>query len=125
MEPNIERNIEIYRKVMGGGMTMVDVAKEYDLTKQRVHQIMKQFNRHTKKYAEKKRAATRNIVYPRIAEWMNDNDFKLVDVEKLLGYEPYKGSAVRRFLQGESGGNIMLIKAILVASGLTFEEAFS
>lgn len=120
----IERNQEIYRAVMNGEKTQTQIAKEYDISRERVSQIIKAIrDKDTKPLA-----VTRKVVYPAIRDWMNENRITQTQFNNMTGYGEYysaKETPLRRCLLGGDRVSIELIKKILEVTGLTFEEAFA
>ena len=117
-----KRNHEIYQMYtqgFAGGKqySMSEIAEIYGLTKQRVSAII------SSKSSKRKLETVADVVYPSIKEWIIEHNLSLNQFVRKMGFTRY--AKAYRFLRGDDLGNIKIIKAVLEATGLTFEEAFN
>lgn len=119
----IERNIEIYREVRQKKNRQAKVAKEFGVTRQRVSQIVQQFDRAECDVYWKFNKSSSQVIYKGIRNWMRENNLSMTAFGELLNQKRPDG--IRSFLYGQANGNINMIRDILDVTGLTFEEAFA
>lgn len=116
-----ERNTEIYESYLNG-MGITEIGKEYQISKQRVSQIISRYK--TQGYGS---GIIKEIIYPNIRQWMIEKEITfnqfyglfVVDYKSHVSY-----TTLSNFLRGKSKGNLELINRILEITGLTFESAF-
>lgn len=117
-----ERNKKIYQDVMNG-QSKISVAVKYGLSKTRVEAILRDIvNGKTERKTVYK--SVNKVIYPNIRAWMIENDISLKRFREMIGDYKVAMDTFRRFVFGESGGSIELIKEVLRVTGMTFEEAF-
>lgn len=100
------------------GNSFESIAKRYNITRQRVQQIVE-------KGVEIKNS-NKSIYYYGIRNWINNNSMNINSFYELMHikYENLTYATLYNFLSGSTKGNIELIKMILEVTGLTFESAF-
>lgn len=71
-----------------------------------------------------KGAATRKVVFPGIAAWLARNNMTINGLARRMGYEQGACAPVYYTLCGVHDPTLHMVKKILAATGMTFEEAF-
>lgn len=120
----IERNIDIYRVYKNRNKSAIELANEYDVSRQRVYDIIDRMEKEIKT-AEDVFKSNGDIVYPAIRKFLNEKRMKISDLCYAMGVDGGPHSAVRTFLKGKSKGNIDLIRNILIITKMDFYDAFS
>lgn len=96
------------------GYSLQEIGDKYGVTRERVRQIFEAASKCST-------SSTRRCIYPNIAKWMTDNGYSQKDIAKMAGYSQ---SHISSILTGRTRPSFGFIKAITVASGMTFEVAF-
>lgn len=103
--------------------TYEEIGEELGISRQYAHYLNRVFGENI--IPKKQEDLFNSIAYPRLRDWMIENDLTVNQFGFLCGYEhDFKVSSLGRFLNGQTKGNIQLIKKILDITGLKFEEAF-
>lgn len=118
-----ERNLEIYNDIKNGD-SIINVAKKYGISRQRVYQICERKEMIDGGEETSYKTSARRVIYPAIKKWMLDNRVPMTQFDEIIRNMGGYGLSVRRFLYGESPGNIDLIKKILNVTNMKFEDAF-
>jgi len=119
-----DRNDEIYRAIVDGKQSFGEVAKKWGLTRQSVWAIIQMKERKLSGQTKQGELVDR-IIYPGVQNWIVHNSMTIrYFCEFVCSDSVSTAGAIRRFLNGETGGNIRIIKDILQATGMTFEQAF-
>lgn len=119
-------------RLAGEGYSCGDISKIGNISRQRVHQIIKK-NKNLLKFEDTifskgEMRSTNKIIYKNIREWLQINAIGFTSFCKVCDNGNIKGGweayPTGRFLAGKGNGNIKMIKTILSTTGLKFEEAF-
>ena len=96
------------------GATYEEIAKEFGVTRQRIHQIM------YKAVREKHTKSNNKIVYPNIRKWLEEKELTTKKFAQLHGLN--YGTIWKALQRDEM--STKTANQILKATGLTYEEAF-
>lgn len=120
MEKNISRLNEM-EKMRAEGKTHAEIAFSFGLSRQRVHQLIGQGD-----VAKFRGITSDHCVYGNIRKWMNDNKVSRSEFTRIIYGEnhPENSQRLRRCLMGLSQPRKNIIDKILLATGMTYEEAF-
>ncbi len=103
-----------YEKLQEQGMTIAEIAQQYGVSRQWVSQALINYRK-----PKKEKVGVRQIQYPAIKEWVQNNCYSVADFEERCGCclraGLMKGKNMRKFT----------IDAILRVTGLTYEQAFA
>lgn len=116
------RNQKI-KNMYDSGMTLAEIAVKEGLTRQRVHQIVRN-NYGISEFQLKK---INMVLFPAIRDWMIGYKITLKEfcetVSKASNNE-VSANSVEKFLINGSKTSVCLIQDILKVTGMSFEEAF-
>lgn len=108
-----ERKIDMITMRING-CTLEEIGRKYDISKQRVQQIIGNLQGY--------RSTVDRVVYPNIRKWMLING---TSIAALARYIPnIKYDAIYRALIGETDPSFEMVSEILNLTGMTFEDAF-
>lgn len=110
-----EKMIELRKQ----GMTYEEIAKEVGTSRQRVYQIIGGSHRRNKAYTEE------YCVYTGLRNWLNEHDVGVAQlVRSMYGeYHPTLFERVKSVMRGRDCRK-SIIDRVLMATGLTYEQAF-
>lgn len=106
---------EEVKRLREAGMSYQAVGERFGVSKQRIHQIV------TRPSRRRKLPKTDGIKYPKIKQYLEENNVKVTDLATACGvtnatmWGNMRGCGMRK----------STIDAILKVTGLTYEEAFS
>lgn len=111
------------KNMYDSGMTLVQIAENEGLTKQRVHQIVR------KKigFSEYQLNKINMVLFPAIRDWMIGYKITLrefCDTVSKTSNNEVSAKSVESFLINGSKTSVFLIQDILKVTGMSFEEAF-
>lgn len=102
---------ENYMRLRKQGMTYAAIAKKYGVSRQAVHQCVKEYG------TLSINVKPTTVIFPGLRQWMRENHIFVSDLEQITG------KCLRKAL---NSGNISEknVTAILKATGLSYEQAF-
>lgn len=111
-----EQKVEAYAMRLDG-CSLQECADKFGVTREYIRQITPPIGNYAKK-----RSKYDKCLYPRIADWLYENRYSYTRFCKLLDVSPTCG---RGYLTGEARPTKGFIDAVLLATGMSYEEAFS
>lgn len=109
-------------ELRNAGWTFQEIADKYSVTKQCVHQGIKKY---IKSERSPKRSSLEKCIFPNIKQWLIENRIKVGQLSRMCNLEKNCSKTIQRKLCGVTEFKISEIKAILDASGKTFEYMFA
>lgn len=112
--------IEQIKEMREKGMTYDEISKEIGITRQQVWYTAKAGGIAGLNSIEK----SKKVIYKGVQEWLIEHNMKLHDFCIKCGEDFGSNSRTWKFLTGDHKGDFYMIKNILSATNMTFEEAF-
>jgi hypothetical protein len=113
---------EQVRQYAGQGYTHTQIADAVGTSRQYVHQLLGTYGpNHFKRMTEKQ------IVYPNLRKWFNDNQMTYAEVIRRMGLQ-YHTKTVNRlkgWFTGRNHPDKKHIDILLTVTGLTYEQLFN
>lgn len=107
-----QEKVEAYEMLLNG-RSFREVGDNFGVSRQRIQQLFPFMER---------RYGHADYIYPNIANWLRTKRMSLSCFAKKLGTDPY---TVSKWFRGITNPKKDFIDAILVLTGMTYEEAFS
>ena len=110
---------DLYLAERKKGLTYREIAAKYGVSHQTVAMACaKHSPGHFKPFNAKQ------VVYPNLRQWLNDNEVCVSEFTRRLGHIPTGGThtTVRNWFRGEHFPTKQVIDRILMMTGLTYEE---
>jgi len=111
-----EEKIAIYTKRLDGA-TLRQLAEEYGVSQNAIRTVVT-----PSKVSSIPTKVERSCIYPNISSWMADQMYSYSSFAKQLDV---RYETLRNALTGTTSPNKWLIDAILCATGMSYEEAFT
>lgn len=109
-------DITAVMEMYDNGVSLTDIAKQFDVSRQCVHQAVNKY----KQFKVKETAC----VYSGLRNWMNANHIRISQLCKMDEFNGKKAYTLRLYFKGSSEMPKSVIDTILRITGLTYEEAF-
>lgn len=115
-----KQRLEQMREMRKNGMTHQEIADEFGLSRQRVHQLIGNRSRGHFWYVTEDRCK-----YEGLRNWMNENEVGVTELTRRIYHNahPNNQANISYKLRGNQA-TIEFIERILDVTGLTYEEAF-
>lgn len=113
--------MELYRQEREAGLTCVEIAKKYGVSRQAVNNAVAKYTPHLFHYVTEK-----GCVYVNLREWMNKNKVGITELARRLGYEAAGKNLAnfRTLLAGRVNLRKETIDKLIAVTGLPYEVLF-